>query len=770
MTSDGHLIISGSSVGAFINTGSGGVGQEDALLLKLNSSNGNVIWGKQFGGIQNDRCNSVAVDSNGYIYCGGFSDGSFGRLTPDSTSTGTNGMIFKTTSDGVFLWGRVIGNTAGTHSASNSTCLDMEIDAYDNVYCAGVITATATTGITQNKIKSLLGEFLLNKAFADEVSSYVSDTFISKFDSDGGLLFRNFYDSANGEEICYSFDGNASDIFLCGGYKSFYIDNLIVNKDINIIGFLSSGEQINNVIPDVVKVDDSNNFYYYKQGQIKKLNSCGEVQYSKNIVCDSIDVDSSENMYCLQSGRIRRFNSSGTLTYDGYSALPSTDATFNSNFSYRRAITVTSSNSYPETEINVMVEVDTAAIITAGKMNSDCSDIMLTDANGTSIPHWVADNSCNTEKTYIWTKVPFLKNGDNNLYFYYGDGDYTSSYAGTDVFVSYFEDFNNITVNDLEEGGDLIEVPNSRLYDNLAITPTGEILIQQNNGSTLDPSTVCQETTMVAKRRRINFYNNQGSVTPGVSDGELYFTNNPGGYSYTGALMNFYAPINKAYSMVYKVRFDSVGNGAYTGMLVNIGGSGFAHYSATSGWHLYSRLNSSGTWHKNTGGLSTNTDFIFRQDFYESKINKSCIYGCNGTVTRNIPAGTDIQRGGTFNSYLNHFYAGYDPKMDYQFYLKNSEGETPTVSVGGETSNSVTNYKELTISNPSGDDGTNINTYFTINTQELIDNGKLDANCGNLEIFDSGLKFNIGSRMILVIRQRLKFGSYYQAYQAMILI
>ena len=192
MANDGNIIIGGSSVGTFINTGSGGVGQEDALLLKLNSSNGNVIWGKQFGGIYNDRCNSVAVDSNGYIYCGGFSDGSFGRLTPESTSTGTNGMIFKTTSDGVFLWGRVIGNTAGTHSASNSTCLDMEIDAYDNVYCAGVITATATTGIAQNKIQSLLGDFLLNEAFADEVSSYVSDTFITKFDSDGGTFIQKF--------------------------------------------------------------------------------------------------------------------------------------------------------------------------------------------------------------------------------------------------------------------------------------------------------------------------------------------------------------------------------------------------------------------------------------------------------------------------------------------------------------------------------------------------------------------------------------------------
>ena len=316
------------------------------------------------------------------------------------------------------------------------------------------------------------------------------------------LLFRNFYDTANGEEICYSFNGNSSDIFLCGGYKSYYVDNLIVNKDINVIGFLSTGDQISNEIPSVVKVDNSNNFYYYKQGQIKKLNSCGEVQYSKNIVCDSIDVDSSENLYCLQSARIRKFNSSGTLTYDGYSSLPSTDASFNSNFAYRRAVTVTSSSTHPETEINVMIEMDTSALISAGKMNNDCSDIMIADSNDTSIPHWVADNSCNTTKTYIWTKIPILKNDDNSLYFYYGDSDYSSSYAGTDVFDSYFEDFNNVTVNQLETSGDLIEVPNSRLYDNLAITPTGDILLQQNNGSTLDPATECQSTTLIAKKKK----------------------------------------------------------------------------------------------------------------------------------------------------------------------------------------------------------------------------------------------------------------------------
>ena len=139
ITDDSHLVVAGFSSGSFLNSGAG---VEDALILKVNSTNGDLIWASQFGGIQNDRCNSVDVDSNGYIYCGGFSEGQFGDLVPTTNATGDTAMVIKVHPDGQWAWGKRVGNVGSVHPSSNSTCLDIEIDSFNNVYCGGSISTT----------------------------------------------------------------------------------------------------------------------------------------------------------------------------------------------------------------------------------------------------------------------------------------------------------------------------------------------------------------------------------------------------------------------------------------------------------------------------------------------------------------------------------------------------------------------------------------------------------------------------------------------------
>ncbi len=65
-----------------------------------------------------------------------------------------------------------------------------------------------------------------------------------------------------------------------------------------------------------------------------------------------------------------------------------------------------------------------AALIAAGKMQSDCDDVRITDVNGKLLPHWVetAVNTCNnsSNSTNIWTKIPSIPTTGATIYFYYG--------------------------------------------------------------------------------------------------------------------------------------------------------------------------------------------------------------------------------------------------------------------------------------------------------------------------------------------------------------
>ncbi|MEM3126745.1 MAG: DUF2341 domain-containing protein [Candidatus Woesearchaeota archaeon] len=81
------------------------------------------------------------------------------------------------------------------------------------------------------------------------------------------------------------------------------------------------------------------------------------------------------------------------------------------------------------TDYQVKITLDTASLISAGKMKSDCGDIRVLDSDGTTIiPHWIELNpsweggsTCNTLSTVIWVKVPLIPTGSKIIYVSYGD-------------------------------------------------------------------------------------------------------------------------------------------------------------------------------------------------------------------------------------------------------------------------------------------------------------------------------------------------------------
>jgi|GEM_PF-3277511 len=87
---------------------------------------------------------------------------------------------------------------------------------------------------------------------------------------------------------------------------------------------------------------------------------------------------------------------------------------------YRRTVTIDNTGGEELYSAQVHIKLNTAALITAGKMQSNCGDIRLTDASGNAL----SDGSvtgCNTTNTTITITVPDIAaDSTATMYLYYG--------------------------------------------------------------------------------------------------------------------------------------------------------------------------------------------------------------------------------------------------------------------------------------------------------------------------------------------------------------
>ena len=161
-------------------------------------------------------------------------------------------MVIKLHPDGQWAWGKRVGNVGSDHPNSNSTCLDIEIDSFNNIYCGGGIsTTTFITKFNANPkpypwrefLEELFfGEKLISVAEANTLPADAYDILIFKLDSDGDLVWRNEIDKSNGEEVSYDLHLMPTSVLLSGGYKNYFIDNAYQNKDMLVTGLLASGQ------------------------------------------------------------------------------------------------------------------------------------------------------------------------------------------------------------------------------------------------------------------------------------------------------------------------------------------------------------------------------------------------------------------------------------------------------------------------------------------------------------------------------------------------
>lgn len=289
-------------------------GDVDAYVAKLDA-NGNIIWAKQFGGVEADYIRGMDIDAAGNIYCTGSFSG-IADFDPGSESVyytsygGEDMFIVELDEDGNYLWSGQMGGAQNNHSVNIKTTSSGNI--YISGYYMGVIDINPadtaefylTTNIQATFVEKLNAnhELLWAKSMGGAAFDYCQamcldeneniyttgmfggigdfdpgdgefylyavgdrDIFMSKLNSDGEYVWAismGGLEAESAQSIAY--DGNEN-IYVCGNFKG------TVDFD-----------------------PDTTNYYMTSNGDydifIGKLNVAGELQWMKQI--GSVDSDS----------------------------------------------------------------------------------------------------------------------------------------------------------------------------------------------------------------------------------------------------------------------------------------------------------------------------------------------------------------------------------------------------------------------------------------------------------------------------------------------
>lgn len=157
--SDDTVYVSGFTYGTF--PGQTASGKADSFLAKI-SSDGTLVWVRQFGTSEIDQLTGVAVAPDGTVYATGITEGTF----PGQTFAGGSDVFLASFApDGTPGWVREFGTDQieRTNAVANTQGAGVTVDAGGNIYVCG-----STQG-----------------AFPGATSQGLGDAFIARFQSNG---------------------------------------------------------------------------------------------------------------------------------------------------------------------------------------------------------------------------------------------------------------------------------------------------------------------------------------------------------------------------------------------------------------------------------------------------------------------------------------------------------------------------------------------------------------------------------------------------------
>ncbi len=197
------------------------------------------VWARSAGEVSNEYSNSVCTDANGNVYITGTFQGSsiiFGNDTLHNAGPGVLDIfVVKYDANGNTLWARGGGGTNDDYAYGICT------DANGNVYITGYFRSPFIT----------FGTITLNNADTSISSWNQCDIFITKYDSDGTLLWAKRAGSA-GTEISYSICTDSdNNVYITGmfGYSTnmYFASDTLINRgsyDVFVAKYDSGGNEL----------------------------------------------------------------------------------------------------------------------------------------------------------------------------------------------------------------------------------------------------------------------------------------------------------------------------------------------------------------------------------------------------------------------------------------------------------------------------------------------------------------------------------------------
>jgi hypothetical protein len=105
-------------------------------------------------------------------------------------------------------------------------------------------------------------------------------------------------------------------------------------------------------------------------------------------------------------------------------------------WNYRKATTISNTGS-ALTDYQTSITLDTATLVTAGKLLPNCNDIRFTSSDGITLLNYWIESGPNTGSTKIWLNIPSISSGSNTIYIYYGNPGASPVSSGTNTFILF---------------------------------------------------------------------------------------------------------------------------------------------------------------------------------------------------------------------------------------------------------------------------------------------------------------------------------------------
>jgi hypothetical protein len=121
-------------------------------------------------------------------------------------------------------------------------------------------------------------------------------------------------------------------------------------------------------------------------------------------------------------------------------------AWWNDVWKYRKSIPISNGSGGNLSNFQVEVTINTATLISAGKMQNSCGDIRMINSQGEILPYWIETGTCNTSSTNIWVNIDSIPTSGTTIYIYYGNPSAAPGSNGSTTF-PFFDNFDSNTLD-----------------------------------------------------------------------------------------------------------------------------------------------------------------------------------------------------------------------------------------------------------------------------------------------------------------------------------